>query len=197
MQPLLPLVLSSTLTSSASANIDGTKITAGTTSVRGTLQLTNSTTSTSTTTAATPANVRTAVNNAASAQTTANAALPKAGGTMTGDVTFTTAQPRVASAWVNFNGAFGTSPFTIANGGIRAAFNVSSVTDLGTGSYRVNFTTAMPDANYAVTASAGSSWGWVIVDTYATGSVKARTFGELSGSFPPENESIVCIAVFR
>ena len=43
-------------------------------------------------------------------------------------------------AWVNFNGTG-----TVA---IRASFNVSSITDNGTGDYTVNFTTAMPDANY-------------------------------------------------
>jgi hypothetical protein len=53
-------------------------------------------------------------------------------------------------AWVNFNGTG-----TVA---IRASFNVSSITDNGTGSYTVNFTTAMPDANYAMTAS-GSDGG--------------------------------------
>lgn len=55
-----------------------------------------------------------------------------------------------ARAWVNFDGTFGTSPFTVANGGIRAAYNVSSVTDNNTGDYTVNFTNAMPDANYSV-----------------------------------------------
>jgi hypothetical protein len=43
-------------------------------------------------------------------------------------------------AWVNFNGTG-----TVA---IRASFNVSSITDNGTGDYTVNFTTAMSDANY-------------------------------------------------
>lgn len=46
-----------------------------------------------------------------------------------------------ARAWVNFNGTG-----TVA---IRASGNVSSITDNGTGDYTVNFTTAMPDANYA------------------------------------------------
>jgi hypothetical protein len=46
-----------------------------------------------------------------------------------------------AKAWVNFNGTG-----TVA---IRRAFNVSSITDNGTGDYTVNFTTAMPDADYA------------------------------------------------
>jgi hypothetical protein len=45
-------------------------------------------------------------------------------------------------AWVNFNGTG-----TVA---IRASGNVSSITDNGTGDYTVNFTTAMPDANYSV-----------------------------------------------
>jgi hypothetical protein len=45
-------------------------------------------------------------------------------------------------AWVNFNGTG-----TVA---IRASGNVSSITDNGVGNYTVNFTTAMPDANYAV-----------------------------------------------
>jgi hypothetical protein len=44
-------------------------------------------------------------------------------------------------AWVNFNGTG-----TVA---IRASFNVTSITDNGTGDYTVNFTTAMPDANYS------------------------------------------------
>ena len=45
-----------------------------------------------------------------------------------------------AKAWVNFNGTFATSPYTVANGGIRGAYNVTSVTDNGTGQYTVNFT---------------------------------------------------------
>jgi hypothetical protein len=47
-----------------------------------------------------------------------------------------------AKAWVNFNGTG-----TVA---IRAQHNVSSITDNGTGDYTVNFTNAMPDANYSV-----------------------------------------------
>jgi hypothetical protein len=51
-------------------------------------------------------------------------------------------------AWVNFNGTG-----TVA---IRASGNVSSITDNGTGDYNVNFTNAMPDANYAINAQWGS-----------------------------------------
>lgn len=50
-----------------------------------------------------------------------------------------------AKAWVNFNGTG-----TVA---IRASFNVSSITDNGTGDYTVNFTTAMVDANYGFAVS--------------------------------------------
>ena len=52
-------------------------------------------------------------------------------------------------AWVNFNGT-GT-PAIMASG------NVSSITDDGVGRYTVNFSTAMPDANYCVHTSAGGS----------------------------------------
>ena len=52
-----------------------------------------------------------------------------------------------AKAWVNFNGSG-----TVA---IRNDFNVSSITDSGTGIFKVNISTAMANTNYAVTA--GSS----------------------------------------
>jgi len=72
---------------SGSAAITGSKITTGTTSAVGVLQLTDSTNSTSATTAATPNAVKT-VNDALTTTTaTANAALPKAGGTMTDHLT--------------------------------------------------------------------------------------------------------------
>ena len=54
-------------------------------------------------------------------------------------------------AWVNFNGTG-----TVA---IRASGNVTSITDNATGDYTVNFTTAMPDANYSVAGGLGNSSG--------------------------------------
>ncbi len=54
-------------------------------------------------------------------------------------------------AWVNFNG---TGTVTI-----RASGNVSSITDNGVGDYTVNFTTAMPDANYSAVITAGFGSG--------------------------------------
>jgi hypothetical protein len=56
-------------------------------------------------------------------------------------------------AWVSFNGTG-----TVA---IRASGNVSSITDDATGRYRINFTTAMSDVNYAanVTGYEGAANG--------------------------------------
>lgn len=61
-------------------------------------------------------------------------------------------------AWVNLDGSG-----TVA---IRDSGNVSSITDNGTGDYTVNFTTAMPDANYSVANSIGS--GAVVTGSPAT-----------------------------
>ena len=67
-----------------------------------------------------------------------------------GDFQFNSGYGSVATAygcraWVNFNGSG-----TVA---IRASGNVSSITDNGTSDYTVNFTTAMPDINYALAGS--------------------------------------------
>ena len=58
-----------------------------------------------------------------------------------------TAPMHACRAWVNFNGTG-----TVA---IRASGNVSSITDFGVGNYRVNFTTAMEDADYSAIISHG------------------------------------------
>ena len=55
---------------------------------------------------------------------------------------------QACKAWVNFNGTG-----TVA---IRDAYNVSSITDNGTGLYTVNFTNAMPDTNYIGLGSGAS-----------------------------------------
>lgn len=57
---------------------------------------------------------------------------------------------QLCRAWVNFDG--NTSPYPI-----RGAYNVSSVSRTAQGFYRVNFATAMPDANYSCVATGGSS----------------------------------------
>jgi hypothetical protein len=96
-------------------------------------------------------------------------------------------------AWVNFNGTG-----TVA---IRASGNVSSITDNGVGDYTINFTTAMPDANYAVvfssqdpnTGSGGNSAGNIV----STASGSFRILVLPSGSNSPEDTAIACASVFR
>ena len=61
-------------------------------------------------------------------------------------------------AWVNFNGTG-----TVA---IRASGNVSSITDNGgNGDFTVNFSTAMPDANFSAHASGVNNHGGNYGDT--------------------------------
>lgn len=75
----------------------------------------------------------------------------------------------IPKAWVNYNGATQT---------IRASFNTSSVTRNGTGDYTVNFTTAMPDANYSYTVSVAPNYavayGWAVAINQATGNTQSN-----------------------
>lgn len=67
-------------------------------------------------------------------------------------------------AWVNFNGT-GTPA-------ARASYNVSSITDHGTGDYTINFTTALVDANYAVTvATTATGAGGPVITINASAAV--------------------------
>jgi hypothetical protein len=54
-----------------------------------------------------------------------------------------------AKAWVNFNGTG-----TVA---IRDSYNVSSITDNGTGLYTASFANALSDINYSSNITAGNS----------------------------------------
>ena len=96
-------------------------------------------------------------------------------------------------AWVNFNGTG-----TVA---IRASFNVSSITDNGTGDYTVNFTTAMPDANYSVSGSLEYRTCFMTNDDTTprtTTAVRLKNSG-FSGSsvVGPTDKQYVSVAIFR
>lgn len=92
-------------------------------------------------------------------------------------------------AWVNFNGTG-----TVA---IRASGNVSSITRNGTGAYTINFTTAMPDANYSVAISAANQ------STNTNSANNIQTFGTTSFAWQHvENNansdtSNLCAVIFR
>ena len=98
----------------------------------------------------------------------------------------------ICRAWVNFNGTG-----TVA---IRASYNVSSITDNGTGDYTVNFTNALADANYAF---AGSGVNEAINTNVVTSNpTTARTTTALRITVCLPNNSvgdasIVNVAVFR
>jgi hypothetical protein len=98
-------------------------------------------------------------------------------------------------AWVNFNGTG-----TVA---IRASYNVSSITDNGTGDYTVNFTTALADANYSFagmaqydTTGGGDRRIGVsrTANAIASGSARINT---LDGSGSNADFLVVAFVVFR
>jgi len=101
-------------------------------------------------------------------------------------------------AWVNFNGTTA-SPSTI-----RGSANVTSVTKNTTGDYTVNFTSAMPDANYCVAGTAGytqggssSSVGYLSLKgntSLSTGSVSVITTYQNGTT---QDDGTVCVAIFR
>ncbi len=96
-------------------------------------------------------------------------------------------------AWVNFNGTG-----TVA---IRASGNVSSITDNGTGDYTVNFTTAMSDANYAVSTSTqrNSAGGGTLSTLYGntsptqtSSSVRVNNYTFAAAFEDPQMMSVIC-----
>jgi hypothetical protein len=94
-------------------------------------------------------------------------------------------------AWVNFNGTG-----TVA---IRESGNVSSITDNGgSGDYTVNFTTAMPDANYVTCVTTGSGGSRFFSNTYAddktVSSIRIVNQGDGGGGINPTDANVV---IFR
>jgi hypothetical protein len=99
-------------------------------------------------------------------------------------------------AWVNFNGTG-----TVA---IRASGNVSSITDLAVGKYRVNFATAIGNVNYVVTGSISGATSDAdraavvpLVGSRLSGSVEVATRQGNSGYSQVFDSAEVNIAIFR
>lgn len=112
---------------------------------------------------------------------------------------------QVCTAWVNFNGTG-----TVA---IRDSFNVSSITDNGSGDYTANFQSAMDTATYSVvgsaasasTATAGASAGKeAIFSLYASSpqsvsGVRFRTNsvgGDTQFGAAPSDMTVICVQIF-
>lgn len=119
--------------------------------------------------------------------------------TSTGQLrTMVTGGPNVSDAfacraWVNFNGVGAVF--------IRAAGNVSSITDNNVGDYTVNFITAMQDTNYAPMISGGRSFNAYIGISGTVNNIAATTTAFRFQSFDGgsiENDFIENdVAIFR
>ncbi len=89
-----------------------------------------------------------------------------------------------AKSWVQFDGRNTPS--------IADSFNVSSISDNGTGNYDVNFSTNMSNANYSAVTGANyldsDSGGRVfaIVRTMDTTKYRVKIFGDGGGSYDSE-----------
>lgn len=90
-----------------------------------------------------------------------------------------------ARAWVNFNGT-SASPITP-----RASYNVSSVTKVGTGSYTVNLTTALADANGSVTFGGKPNIMTAYLASTSTITVASATYTGVAADY-----DTVCVSVF-
>jgi hypothetical protein len=96
-----------------------------------------------------------------------------------------------ARAWVNFNGTG-----TVA---IRGSANVTSITDNGIGNYTVNFTTAMQDANYAVSVAGGvltNQPAYGTWDTPTASSVRVGN-GGIFNVYAPVDGAFYAVVIFR
>jgi len=94
----------------------------------------------------------------------------------------------VIKGWISFNGTG-----TIA---IRSSFNVTSITDYGTGDYGVNWDTDFANTNHCVTGMAGGSYAAyvnVIIYSVATGSARVRTYMQASGAPTLTDIEIICV----
>jgi hypothetical protein len=105
---------------------------------------------------------------------------------------------QACKAWVNFDGTG-----TVA---IRAAYNITSITDLGTGYYTLNFTTAMSDANYAVVFggwnNGAGNGGWISTGigsgSYPAGiATAAVTITNYSNGGALQDNAAIYVSVFR
>lgn len=99
-------------------------------------------------------------------------------------------------AWCNFDGTL------TGTNAPRAGGNVTSVTRNGTGDYTITFTTAMPDANYAVQVTVGnnSTGAGLTANSYysAANTASLVRVATSSGSTNTLSDApYVCVSIFR
>ena len=100
-----------------------------------------------------------------------------------------------AKAWIHFDGQD-----TVA---IRDSFNVSTLTDNGTGDYTISFTTAMANTNFAVstTQPAQHNFTQAILgveqdhtNAFATGSIRVQSVK--TGNNSAVDRDVQCVVIF-
>tara|TARA_R100000234_G_scaffold61559_1_gene37262 strand:+ start:833 stop:1225 length:393 start_codon:yes stop_codon:yes gene_type:complete len=100
-----------------------------------------------------------------------------------------------AKAWIHFDGQD-----TVA---IRDSFNVSTLTDNGTGDYTISFTSAMANTNYAVatTQPAQHNFTQAILgveqdhtNAFATGSIRVQSVK--TGNNSAVDRDVQCVVIF-
>ena len=82
---------------------------------------------------------------------------------------------------------------------ISASQNISSVSWVANGHWRITFATNMPDTNYAAVGNAGSASGHIITTkwSYSAHTNAAFSVADLSYTGVYSNTSEISIAVFR
>lgn len=107
----------------------------------------------------------------------------------------------LAKAWVNFNGAGTYTLGTPTAANIRSAHNVSTITKNANGDFTINFSSAFPNANYAVVVTAQGPSNNAISAIRAgaaatmvtTSSVRVSFFDTAAG---PENPATASVVIF-
>jgi len=87
----------------------------------------------------------------------------------------------IAKAWALFAGTASSGSPTI-----YGSYNISSITINSTGYFTINFTTAMANANYAVTGNTSGTSGtdpWVTVEIFMNGGVVGSLTAPTTSSF--------------
>ena len=108
----------------------------------------------------------------------------------------TSNQRRVVKAWADIDGTAAAASM------IQSSYNISSMTDHGTGQYTFSFSTAMADADYSYSTGqgnivdSGTAVACVLIQNKTTALIKVRTrYINASGNATDYDYNTVCIPV--
>ena len=103
-------------------------------------------------------------------------------------------QARISKAWANIDGSQAAASM------IQGSYNISSITDHGTGEYSFNFSTAMSDTHYSICGGVGHEGGAgsiasPVIQSATTSLVKIKCLYFTDNSYVYDYNT-VCIQVF-